>query len=172
MKRYQSRIFLLGVFACLTACATTRLPEEKPSPEARLRRLDVKSSAPQSSTSAATTLPCSMERATPTSDGVRIVFSEKVFWYFDDPKGGDLGMIGVGGVTRFVTRPDGHDDALPAEPHIDLEFGQELRLREHHAVCTVWVTRDQGQSFLHTKSSFCWMEMPCKNEETAHELRG
>ena len=34
MKRYRSRLFLLSVVACLTACATARVPEGKPPSQA------------------------------------------------------------------------------------------------------------------------------------------
>jgi hypothetical protein len=55
---------------------------------------------------------------------------------------------------------------------IDLKFGRKLRLRAPHTSCTVWSTRDQARSFLHTKSSLCLPVLPCESEETAHELRG
>jgi len=172
MKRWQYRPVLLCVAALLAACATG-LPQKGSSREARLSQPDDRTTAPELK-SLAEARPCAITTATPTFDGVRIWFTKEVFWTFDRPTGGiaNGGVIAGGVVTRFVTLPDGRDDVLPDEPYIDLKFGHKLRLRAPHTGCTVWSTRDQARSFLHTKSSLCLPVLPCESEETAHELRG
>lgn len=174
MKRWKHRLVLLGVAALLAACATAQSPQEKPSPDVQSPQPDDRTAATPLLTSLVEMRPCSIEKATPTSDGVRIAFDKGMSWSFDEPPGGtgNGGVIGNGIVIRFVTGPDGHDDALPAEPHIDLKFGQKLRLSDHHAACAVWAIRDQERLILRTKRSFCMTSMPCSHAETAHELRG
>ena len=191
MKRWKHRLVLLGVAMWQAVCVNAILREtafagEQKSPHPNERISTGKSRWNE------TPYLCTIASATPTPSGVRLVFGMNMSWHFNEPKGGigivrhggvdvdgaaipknavpEGGIIGSGQVIRFLTVPPHRTIVLPTEHHLDLEFGQVLSLSDHHAGCNVSVTSEQGRPIMRIKRSFCWIAMPCTNEEAMYEL--
>ena len=174
MKQLKYSLVLLGASASLAACSSAGTEQERHSPDPQSRRENHGEMAARS-LSLAEEKPCSIEKATPVPDGIRLVFGKGIFWHYHE-----LGNTGIGGfaggvkgvVIRIVTGPDGHDVVLPEEPHLDLKYGSALWLSEHHDACRVRALRDQGRAYLRTEGSFCFHATPCSRQERTYEIGG
>jgi hypothetical protein len=78
-----------------------------------------------------------------------------MFWNFTDSLG-NYGIIGVGGVIRFIDRDGKKTEIMPAEPSLIVKFGSELKLSDHHHGCVVIVQNKDGRAVLQIQSGFAY----------------
>lgn len=111
--------------------------------------------------------PCSIQSVATLGEGVRLRFFENVFWSFEDSAG--EGIIGVGGVKRFIVDSDGHTVAIQTEPDLFLKYGQELELRGHHLACSITVIPTTDRPLLRASWSTCLTGIGCRTR-TAEQV--
>lgn len=115
-------------------------------------------------------LPCSIETAALTSDGVRLVFAKSAEWRFNGPRTSDPksrydGLVAGGDVTFFLDTGE-----TRTEKYFSLAYGQEMRFWIPHITCQVRAAVVEGRAILRVSDSFFQPPLRRGPDVTEHDL--